>query len=72
MFSGEPLHDAYDRSLPSGTGYDFAGTIVARGARVAGDWLTGDRVFGDCASTRKPTTCSSIRSRWRGFPTACR
>jgi len=46
IFSGEPLHDAYERSLPSGTGYDFAGTIVARGPGVSGEWRSGDRVFG--------------------------
>jgi len=45
LFSGEPMHDPYERSLPSGNGYDFAGTIDAVGAAVVG-WNVGDRVFG--------------------------
>ncbi|CAH0205229.1 Narbonolide/10-deoxymethynolide synthase PikA2, modules 3 and 4 [Microbacterium oxydans] len=45
IFSGLPLHDAYERTLPSGNGYDFAGTIAARGDGVEG-WRIGDRVFG--------------------------
>jgi NADPH:quinone reductase-like Zn-dependent oxidoreductase len=45
LFSGQPLHDSYERTLPSGNGYDFAGTIAATGADVEG-WRVGDRVFG--------------------------
>ncbi|WEK61253.1 MAG: NADP-dependent oxidoreductase [Candidatus Microbacterium colombiense] len=45
LFSGQPLHDSYERSLPSGNGYDFAGTIADTGAEVEG-WRVGDRVFG--------------------------
>lgn len=46
IFSGGPLFDAYERSLPSGTGYDFSGTIVGVGSGVAEEWMPGDRVFG--------------------------
>lgn len=45
LFSGGPLHDSYERQLPSGNGYDFSGTIAALGADVDG-WRVGDRVFG--------------------------
>ncbi|GAA2941083.1 NADP-dependent oxidoreductase [Microbacterium luteolum] len=45
LFSGEPMHDPYERSLPSGNGYDFSGTIEALGDDVSG-WRVGERVFG--------------------------
>ena len=45
LFSGEPMHDPYERSLPSGNGYDFSGTIEAVGDDVTG-WRTGEEVFG--------------------------
>lgn len=45
LFSGQPMHDPYERSLPSGNGYDFSGTIEALGDG-AHDWRIGDRVFG--------------------------
>ncbi|WP_102193471.1 NADP-dependent oxidoreductase [Microbacterium aurantiacum] len=45
LFSGQPMHDPYERSLPSGNGYDFAGTIVSTGADVE-RWRPGERVFG--------------------------
>lgn len=45
LFSGKPMHDPYERSLPSGNGYDFAGTIAGIGADVT-DWSVGERVFG--------------------------
>ena len=45
LFSGEPMHDPYERSLPSGNGYDFSGTIEALGDDVAG-WHIGEKVFG--------------------------
>nr|WP_294178742.1 alcohol dehydrogenase catalytic domain-containing protein [uncultured Schumannella sp.] len=46
IFSGAPLFDDYDRNLPSGTGYDFSGTIAAIGDAVPPEWQLGDRVFG--------------------------
>lgn len=46
IFGGGPLHDAYERTIPSGTGYDFAGTIAGVGARVDPAWRVGDRVLG--------------------------
>lgn len=45
LFSGEPMHDPYERSLPSGNGYDFSGTIEALGDDVV-DWRVGEQVFG--------------------------
>ncbi len=45
LFSGEPMHDPYERSLPSGNGYDFSGTIEALGDDVV-DWRVGEHVFG--------------------------
>ena len=45
LFSGEPMHDPYERSLPSGNGYDFSGTIEALGDDVSG-WRVGEQVFG--------------------------
>ena len=45
LFSGLPMRDPYERSLPSGNGYDFSGTIEALGAGVHG-WRIGDAVFG--------------------------
>lgn len=45
LFSGEPTHDPYERSLPSGNGYDFSGTIEALGDDVV-DWRVGEQVFG--------------------------
>lgn len=45
LFSGQPMHDPYERSLPSGNGYDFSGTIEAVGEGVDG-WREGDAVFG--------------------------
>ena len=45
LFSGEPMHDPYERSLPSGNGYDFSGTIEALGEHVRG-WRIGEEVFG--------------------------
>ncbi|WP_058632995.1 alcohol dehydrogenase catalytic domain-containing protein [Microbacterium oxydans] len=53
LFSGRPMHDPYERSLPSGNGYDFSGTIQALGdgasearAHDARGWRIGDAVFG--------------------------
>jgi NADPH:quinone reductase-like Zn-dependent oxidoreductase len=57
LFSGQPMHDPYERSLPSGNGYDFSGTIEALGDGVgdgvddgagndADGWRIGDAVFG--------------------------
>lgn len=52
LFSGQPMHDPYERSLPSGNGYDFSGTIESLGGGVHGrqigvhGWRVGDRVFG--------------------------
>lgn len=45
LFSGEPMNDPYERSLPSGNGYDFSGTIEALGDDVVG-WRVGEGVFG--------------------------
>ncbi|WP_223622943.1 NADP-dependent oxidoreductase [Microbacterium sp. EST19A] len=45
LFSGEPMNDPYERSLPSGNGYDFSGTIHALGDDVIG-WRVGEPVFG--------------------------
>lgn len=45
LFSGLPMRDPYERSLPSGNGYDFSGTIEALGAGVHG-WRIGEPVFG--------------------------
>jgi NADPH:quinone reductase-like Zn-dependent oxidoreductase len=45
LFSGDPMNDPYERSLPSGNGYDFSGTIDAFGDDVIG-WRVGERVFG--------------------------
>lgn len=45
LFSGRPMHDPYERSLPSGNGYDFSGTIEGLGDDVDG-WRIGDAVFG--------------------------
>ncbi|AQY03027.1 MULTISPECIES: NADP-dependent oxidoreductase [Microbacterium] len=45
LFSGQPLHDPYERSLPSGNGYDFSGVIDEVGADIE-RWAVGDRVFG--------------------------
>ncbi|MFK0401105.1 NADP-dependent oxidoreductase [Microbacterium sp. NPDC090225] len=45
IFSGEPLNDSYERTLPSGTGYDFSGTVIGHGADVDPAWL-GIRVLG--------------------------
>lgn len=45
LFSGQPMHDPYERSVPSGNGYDFSGTIEVLGDGVH-DWRIGDRVFG--------------------------
>ncbi|SDH52608.1 NADP-dependent oxidoreductase [Agrococcus jejuensis] len=46
IFGGGPMFEPYDRHLPSGTGYDFAGTIVEVGADVDQAWRVGDRVLG--------------------------
>lgn len=46
IFSGEPMFESYDRTLPSGTGYDFAGTVVACGSNVDAESWLGARVFG--------------------------
>ncbi|PRB18589.1 NADP-dependent oxidoreductase [Microbacterium sp. MYb62] len=45
LFSGQPMHDPYERSLPSGNGYDFSGTIEGLGDSVDG-WRIGEAVFG--------------------------
>lgn len=45
LFSGRPMHDPYERTLPSGNGYDFSGTIEGLGDDVEG-WRVGDAVFG--------------------------
>ncbi|WP_435748260.1 NADP-dependent oxidoreductase [Microbacterium sp. PMB16] len=45
LFSGQPMHDPYERHLPSGNGYDFSGVIEGLGDEVTG-WAIGDRVFG--------------------------
>lgn len=45
LFSGQPMHDPYERSLPSGNGYDFSGTIEGLGDGIDG-WRIGEAVFG--------------------------
>lgn len=45
LFSGQRMHDPYERNLPSGNGYDFSGAIEAVGDDVD-DWRIGEAVFG--------------------------
>jgi NADPH:quinone reductase-like Zn-dependent oxidoreductase len=63
LFSGRPMHDPYERSLPSGNGYDFSGTIQALGDGRAKPGLTTRAVGGSAmrcsvgsATTRRRTT----------------
>lgn len=45
LFSGEPTFEPYERSLPSGNGYDFSGHVVENGQGSTA-FTPGDAVFG--------------------------
>ncbi|MDQ0644264.1 NADP-dependent oxidoreductase [Microbacterium murale] len=45
LFSGKPTFEPYERSLPSGNGYDFSGFVAENGSGATA-FAPGDRVFG--------------------------
>ncbi|MEH3089013.1 MAG: zinc-binding dehydrogenase [Microbacterium arborescens] len=57
-----PLFDDDERSLPSGTGYDFAGTVVLTGRGVAA-WRPGVSACSPCSSPRARERACSARPR---------